>query len=236
MSLPADTPLAVADALGYLQHHLQELTEHQNASEHVINNTLMSLTAQIQQLTQLMAGPAPAPIVALPPVTTFPPPVNPPFPVLSAPTKQQTRPKLPSLPDFSGERTSGRAFLNSCTLYLHLAPEQFSCDEEKIFWTLAFFKDGRAARWSENLFRQETDTSIFPIQSWADFEQQFRSQFFPVNAEANDVNALEGSAYYQGNWTVDDYLDSFLTLVSDAGYTDPRTLVVKFRRGLRTNI
>jgi len=28
---------------------------------------------------------------------------------------------------------------------------------------------------------------------------------------------------------VDDYLDSFLILVSDTGYTDPRTLVVKFR-------
>ena len=212
-----DTPPAVADALGYLQHHLQELTECQNASEHVINNTLTGLTAQIQQLTQLMTTPAPAPTVAPPPVTTSPPP----SPVLSTPTKQRTRPKLPSPPDFSSERTSGRAFLNSCTLYLRLAPEQFSCDEEKIFWTLAFFKDGRAARWSENLFRQEADTSIFPIQSWADFEQQFRSQFFLVNAEADAVNALEGSAYYQGNRTVDDYLDSFLTLVSDAGYTDP---------------
>jgi len=183
-----------------------------------------------------MTGPAPALTVAPPPVTTSPPPVNPPSPVLSALTKQWTRPKLSSSPDFSGERSSGRAFFNSCTLYLRLAPEQFSCDEEKIFWTLAFFKDGRAARWSENLFHQEADTSIFPIQSWADFEQQFRSQFFLVNAEADAVNALEGSAYYQGNRTVDDYLDSFLTLVSDAGYTDSRTLVVKFRRGLRTNI
>jgi len=52
----------------------------------------------------------------------------------------------------------------------------------------------------------------------------------------NAVNALEGSVYYQGNQTVDDYLDGFLTLVSDAGYTDPRTLVVKFHRGLRANI
>jgi len=121
-------------------------------------------------------------------------------------------------------------------LYLHLAPEQFSCDEEKIFWTLAFFKDRCTARWSENLFRQETDTSIFPIQSWADFKQQFRNQFFPVNAEADTINALEGSTYYQGNRTVDDYLDSFLTLVSDAGYTDPWTLVVKFHQGLRMNI
>ena len=143
-----------------------------------------------------MTSPAPAPTVALPPVTMSPPSVDPPSPVPSAPTKQRTRPKLLSPPDFSGERTSGRAFLNSYTLYLHLAPEQFSCDEEKIFWTLAFFKDGRAVRWSENLFRQEADTGIFPIQSWADFEQQFQSQFFPVNTEADAVNALEGSAYY----------------------------------------
>jgi len=35
---------------------------------------------------------------------------------------------------------------------------------------------------------------------------------------------------------VDDYLNSFLTLVSDAGYTDPWTLVVKFRWGLKSNI
>jgi len=114
-------------------------------------------------------------------------------------------------------------------LYLRLAPEQFSCDKEKIFWTLAFFKDRRAARWSENLFRQKADTGVFPIQSWANFEQQFRSQFFLVNAEADAVNVLEDSVYYQGKWTVDNYLDSFLTLVFDAGYTDPRTLVVKFR-------
>jgi len=39
-----------------------------------------------------------------------------------------------------------------------------------------------------------------------------------------------------GHRTVDDYLDTFLTLVSDAGYTDPRTLVVKFCRGLKTSI
>ena len=121
-------------------------------------------------------------------------------------------------------------------LYLHLALEQFSCNEEKILWTLAFFKDGQAARWSENLFHQEVNTGIFSIQSWAHFEQQFRSQFFPVNVEADAINALEGSSYYQGNWMVDDYLDTFLTLVSDTGYTDLRTLVVKFYRGLKSSI
>ena len=35
---------------------------------------------------------------------------------------------------------------------------------------------------------------------------------------------------------MDDYLDNFQALVSDAGYTDPQTLVVKFRQGLRLGI
>ena len=35
---------------------------------------------------------------------------------------------------------------------------------------------------------------------------------------------------------MDDYLDNFQALVSDAGYTDLRTLVVKFWRGLRLGI
>jgi len=131
------------------------------------------------------------------------------------------RPKLLSPPDFSGEQSSSRVFINSCILYLRLVLKQFSCDKKKIFWTLAFFKDGRAVKWSENLFHQEVDTGIFSIQSWTDFKQQFWSQFFLVNAEADAVNTLEGSLYYQGNWTVVNYLDSFLTLVSDARYTDP---------------
>ena len=57
-----------------------------------------------------------------------------------------------------------------------------------------------------------------------------------TNAEADAINALEGTSYHQGIRTVDDYLDSFQALVSDAGYTDPQTLVVKFRRGLRVGI
>jgi len=57
MSLPPDTPQGVADALGYLQHHLHELTERQNVSKNNINTILAALTAQLQQLTQLVANP-----------------------------------------------------------------------------------------------------------------------------------------------------------------------------------
>jgi len=107
MSLPTDTPPGVADALGYLQHHLQELTDRQNVSEHAINTTLAALTTQLQQITQLMTSSAPAPTVASPPIPVSPPPVTPPSPAPAASSKQQARPKLPSPLDFSGERSSG---------------------------------------------------------------------------------------------------------------------------------
>jgi len=230
--LPPDTPQGIADTLEYLQHHLHKLTERQNISESNINSTLAALTAQLQQLTQLVANPPPPAVPNTPP----PPVPSPPVSLPLAPPVRRTRPKLFCPPDFNGERHNGRTFLNSCSLYICLAPEQFHNKQERILWALTFFKGGRAAKWSENVFRQEADTSIFPIQTWGDFEQQFRLHFFPANAKVDAINALEGTSYHQGNRTVNDYLDSFQALVSDAGYMDPRTLMVKFRRGLRLGI
>jgi len=195
---------------------------------------LAALTAQLQQLTQLVANPPPPLPAAL---NTPPPPV--PSSLASpspAPPTQRTRPKLSCPLDFNGECHNGRVFLNSCSLYICLAPEQFQDKQERILWALTFFKGGCAAKWSENVFRQEADTGVFPIQTWGEFEQQFWLHFFPANAEADVINALEGTSYHQGNWMVDDYLDSFQALVSDAGYTDLWTLVVKFRQGLQAGI
>jgi len=160
------------------------------------------------------------------PLSSVPSPPTSPSPALTA---HQTHTKLSSPLDFSGERHNSHVFLNSCSLYICLAPEQFYDEQEKILWALTFFKGGRAAKWSKNVFRQETDTSIFPMQTWRDFEQQFQVHFFSVNIEVDVINTLEGTSYHQGGQTVDNYLDSFQTLVSDAGYTDPWTLVVKFQ-------
>jgi hypothetical protein len=54
--------------------------------------------------------------------------------------------------------------------------------------------------------------------------------------EATALNVLEMSAYFQGKWMVDDYLDQFCDLVYDSRYTDPKTIVVKFRQGLDQQI
>jgi len=160
MLLPLDTPQGIADALGYLQHHLHELTERQNISKNNINTTLAALTAQLQQLTQLVANPPPLPIPNTPP-----PPV--PSPLVFLPPALMARqicPKLSCPSDFSRERHNGCTFLNSCSLYIHLALEKF-------LWALMFFKGGRATKWSKNVFCQKANTGVFPIQTWGDFEQ-----------------------------------------------------------------
>jgi len=192
MSLPPDTSQGVADALGYLQYHLHELTERQNISENNINTALTTLTVQLQQLTQLVANPPPLPIANTPP----PPVPSPPVSLPPAPMARRTHPKLSCPLDFSGERHNGCAFLNSCSLYIRLAPEQFHDKQKKILWALTFFKGGCATKWSENVFHQEVDTGIFFIQTWGNFEQQFQIHFFPVNAEAEAINALEGASYH----------------------------------------
>jgi len=120
MSLPPDTPQGIADTLGYLQHHLHKLTERQNVSKNNINTTLVALTVQLQQLTQLVANPPPPPIP-----NTLPPSIS--SPLVSPPPAlivRRMHPKLSS-PDFSRECHNGCAFLNSCSLYICLAPEQF---------------------------------------------------------------------------------------------------------------
>jgi len=169
MSLPSDTPQGVANALGYLQYHLQKLMERQHISETNINTTLAALTVQLQQLTQLVANPSLPAVLNTPPL----PALSPLMSLSPAPTARRTYPKLFSPLDFSREYHNGCAFLNSCSLYIHLAPEQFYDEQEKILWALTFFKDSHAAKWSENIFRQEADTGVFPIPTWGDFEQQF---------------------------------------------------------------
>jgi len=121
MLLPSDTPQGIADALGYLQHYLQELTERQHVSKNNINSTLAVLTAQLQQLTQLVANPPPPAVPNTPP----PPVLSPLVSLPPAPPVRRTRPKLSCPLDFNGERHNGHAFLNSCSLYIYLVPEQF---------------------------------------------------------------------------------------------------------------
>ena len=63
---------------------------------------------------------------------------------------------------------------------------------------------------------------------WDNFCSHFRTEFFPLHLDAVATNKLEGTTYFQGRRTVDDYLDNFHNLISESGYSDPKMIVVKF--------
>ena len=152
-------------------------------------------------------------------------------------TSRTARPATP--PDFNGERSEGLAFLNSCQTYLRLCPEEFPDEQTKIVWAMSYMKTGRAQKWTARIFRweqSEENANHSRFLDWADFRDEFRKEFTPSHADALAINRLESSAYYQRNRCLDDYIDEFQDLITDSGYTDPKTIVVKFRRGLNTHI
>jgi len=57
-----------------------------------------------------------------------------------------------------------------------------------------------------------------------------------LDSESASINVLETTTYFQGKRTVDDYLDQFHDLIYNSGYTDPKTVIFKFRRGLDCRI
>jgi len=81
-----------------------------------------------------------------------------------------------------------------------------------------------------------TNVGVNYFVDWDDFRAHFRKEFFPLHKEVVATNTLEGTAYFQGDRSVDDYLDEFRDLISTSGYTSLKTIVVKFRRGLDTKI
>lgn len=178
-----------------------------------------------------------------PPVATEKPPTNPRrrsrrrSDTSTSPAGRKKLSLKPSPPSvFGGDRSEGKAFLTSCRTYIRLCPESFDDEEQKIIWAMSYMKDGRAARWAAREFEQEVADGELRFIDWADFEEKFSEEFTPLNREVDAVNVLETSAYHQGRKSVDDYLDRFRDLIHDSGYTDNKTIVVKFRRGLDRRI
>ena len=120
---------------------------------------------------------------------------------------------------------------------MRLCPDSFHSNQVKITWTLSYMKSGRAAKWVARVFRWEEENGGYSkFLDWDEFRMEFRKDFCPTHSDTAAINTLESTSYYQKTWGVDNYLDEFLELVLEAGYTDPRMVVVKFRKGLDPQI
>src|SRR5882757_169635 len=199
------------DRVSALERALSKLQAREAETQQKLDTVLQLLIEQRQQ-------------TPIPPLS-----VTSPTPWIRAPP-----PALPS--EFDGDRSKGPAFLNSCQTYIRLCPDSFSDDQATITWSLSYMKSGRAAKWAARVFKYEEDEGNQRFLDWSDFRDEFRKEFCPAHSDAAAINKLETMSYFQGTRSVDEYLDEFLDLIAEAGYTDPKTLVVKFRRGLNPQV
>jgi hypothetical protein len=186
----------------------------------------------LQQLGQLIQQSQSRPSGVPPPTpTTFPSPIT---PSTSADSTPNLKPSPPN--EFTGDRAQGRAFLNSCELYIRLARKQFADEPTMVHWALSFMKSGRASLFAHRVLRSETRTGTPKFTTWADFRTTFTAEFCPKNETQLALAKLETSGYYQARRSVDEYVDDFRELIDQAGYKEGLAIVVKFRRGLQREI
>jgi hypothetical protein len=162
------------------------------------------------------------------------PPLQEPSPTTRTGGRSGPKPATPS--DFDGDRTKGRAFLNSVKWYLRSRGHEFRDTDHMISWTLSFMKEGRALTFAHQVTRQTDRTGFIPYKSWEEFWKELEHRFLPVDEAEDAINILETDRYFQGKQTVDDYCDKFQDLIDHAGYGDGRQVVMKFRKGLDTEV
>jgi hypothetical protein len=198
-----------------MEKRLNEQAEATRAMNETLNKFLAVMANQ-----EAARNVAPPPPASLPPVTT----------PLKASHPSRVNPGAPS--NFDGDRAQGRAFLTSCELYISLSQLNFIEDQVCIHWALSYFKGRHAATFAERIIRQEMQTGKMCFASWDEFREEFTAAFCPENEATTALMRLESDRYFQGKWNVEAYIDEFKDLVDLSGYTDPITIVLKFRRGL----
>jgi heme oxygenase len=105
-----------------------------------------------------------------------------------------------------------------------------------VSWTISFLKDGRALTFANQITRYVERYGNLPYTDWKSFWKILEEHFLPLDESEEAANMLETDKYFQGKSTVEDYCDQFQDLVDHAGYAEGRHLVMKFRKGLETEV
>ena len=98
-------------------------------------------------------------------------------------------------------------------------------------------KSSRAAKWAAQIFKwEENHEGYSKFLDWDEFQLAFQKDLCPPHSDTAAINKLESTSYFQKACSIDNYLDEFMDLIAEAGYTEPKTAVVKFQKGLDPQI
>ncbi|GLB45800.1 putative zinc ion binding [Lyophyllum shimeji] len=192
-----------------LEHQAGQLTE--------ILNTFHELRLYVEQHATHTVPPDSGPTTVQPADAAQTPAHSDP---LSAQSFTRGRDRLRPVPpdSFDGEREKGRAFINSCDLYMSLTPDAFPDEQTRINWVLSYMKGGRAAHFAARTLRYPNSHGGVPHE------------------KRKATTTFETSTYHQGARSVDEYIAEFQDLAEEAQFPDGAQLVFRFHHGLDPRI
>lgn len=204
----ADFPTRLVTLEEDLERYREDYARLERSLE-MLQTITTSLLALVQQTP-------PPPDSASPPLSPYPPSSQ------CTTTSHLSSSIVPPTPrvalpeNFDGNREKGWSFLTSVAIYTGVVP--FSSESAQIYWTLSFFKSGRAATFAREVV-QRTMGQAEPFPSWAEFVKVFKMEFCVEDEKEKAALELEGRSYHQGERSVDDYVDHFRELVRLAGHS-----------------
>ena len=133
-------------------------------------------------------------------------------------------PRVPTPEKFSGNRSSFRAFRNSCELYFALQPRTFSLEVTKVGFVISLLT-GEPQTWAHRLLERK-DESVTNLTTFFDaMAQLYEDPQLSATAEAA-LRTLQ-----QGRRAAEDYVAEFRRWSADTDWNDA-ALRYQFRMGL----
>jgi hypothetical protein len=123
----------------------------------------------------------------------------------------------------------GRAFLNSCRLYIALVPHQFADNHAKVMWALSFMKGRCAAQFIDHHMHCYQMIGSLSYLSWQEFAEEFAAEFCLENKIQTLRTELETSRCFQGSQMVNEYVNEFHKMIKQANYFEGSHIVLKFQ-------
>jgi len=112
-------------------------------------------------------------------------------------------------------------------IYFAICNDHFPNDQAYVHWVLSFFKMDHAAHFAEKVICSWRKGKTYYLD-WDMFKEDFVKHFFLKDKQLLAITKLEGTTWYQGKDSVEDYIDCFQELIDISEYSNDKPIVIKF--------
>jgi hypothetical protein len=152
-------------------------------------------------------------------------------------TTPAAKPKIRHPSDFTGDKSQAEGFIQEIQLYILASGTTYDNDQKRILLALSFLTGGNALAWKQAWVTDKMDavttTAPLDLGIWDDFVSQFKTAFSPAEAAATARMKL---STLQQTGDVEDYINEFRILASQARVTDATIQIEYFMHGLEPKL